>query len=251
MNQSLFDSGKTMASILLLVASSCTILYYTGNIVPSPIRLFELYRTTNDFMGTARSRSTRKYSNDRSSVRSRGASSVGADAEGVGLRAKTSGCGLWHPSVGGQPKTCTNDLDYPLSWNALSRRDKSRLFYSSPRECCMDHFQATANCKIVDNCSEETTSESTTPERSKQYEKFSNNRVVTTSNRTSDLSSTLSRCLQWHPSEEEPGMCTNRQISGNRPWPPSMFRTTHSDCCRDFFKLTTCVLVDDCTTNSS
>ena len=100
-----------------------------------------------------------------------------------------SGCGLWHPSDSSSKTWCvslhtsyqhyccnlcsltcyrlwilfayshhisTNDVNYPLLWNTLSKEDKARLFHKSKTDCCMDHFLETVNCRIIDHCSSTT-----------------------------------------------------------------------------------------------
>lgn len=132
----------------------------------------------------------------------------------------------------------TNDLEYPQSWNSLSRPDKARIFYTSPIDCCMDHFNETANCHIVDYCSEDKSREipaALLPRRhsSKPIPKFNEE----------EPSTAPSNCSQWRPSDEEPGSCTNRHADG---WPTSLFRETQIDCCHDFFHSLSCPIVDVC-----
>lgn len=50
----------------------------------------------------------------------------------------------------------TNDINYPILWNALSKEDKARLFHKRKTDCCMDHFLETVNCRIIDHCSSDT-----------------------------------------------------------------------------------------------
>lgn len=98
-----------------------------------------------------------------------------------------SGCGqFWHPSASSPKTWCvslydehnccnsssymlsylvlfmyshhisTNDINYPILWNALSKEDKARLFHKRKTDCCMDHFLETVNCQIIDHCSSDT-----------------------------------------------------------------------------------------------
>lgn len=138
----------------------------------------------------------------------------------------------------------TNDLDYPSWWNALVRADKNRLFYKSSSDCCMDHFSDDINCQIVDVCEDDDdgitsyAAAATISESSQRDSKISTPSAAATTN--------ISRCNQWVPSKTEPGSCTNQILPDVELWPSSMFRSTPDECCRDFFKLTSCSIVDVC-----
>lgn len=181
------------------------------------------------------------------------------------LRAKAAGCGLWHPAVHVHETTktwyvlvldllknsllhypnalryrqpqqlhSTNDLNYPITWNSLSGSDKNKLFFTSSYNCCIDHFNTTTNCRMVDYCTD-TPSES--PPDIIGGERPSNYDVDATNEMVSEYTS------GWRPSEEEPTSCTNKAIPGTL-WPDFMFRKTHIECCRDFFNLEDCRMLD-------
>ena len=153
-----------------------------------------------------------------------------------------------HASASTLRYNSTNDLDYPSSWNALSRADKKGIFYKSAYDCCLNHFNDDVNCQIVDICDDDDDSTySTTPsafnldsELSLQHDGIPAPSVA------SAITPSIPRCSQWRPSKAEPGSCTNELLPDGERWPLSMFRTSHTDCCRDFFKLSSCSIVDVC-----
>lgn len=170
------------------------------------------------------------------------------DSSRSSFRVRSTGksrCGLWHPSVS-SVKTCTNDLDYPSSWNTLPNEDKAILFYSSYTDCCMDHFSETSECNIVDHCSDDTNEDDAsiavvlTTRRNQDY----STKDVAIIQPDQEPTSPSSSCSQWRPSSDQPGTCTNSQA--DVVWPASMFRSTHSECCKDFFNYSTCSIVDVC-----
>ena len=140
----------------------------------------------------------------------------------------------------------TNDLDYPSSWNTLPNEDKATLFYASYTGCCMDHFRETSECNIVDHCSDDTNEDDasiavvSTTRRNQDY----STKDVAIIQPDQEPTSPSSSCSQWRPSGDQPGTCTNSQA--DVVWPASMFRSTHSECCKDFFNYSTCSMVDVC-----
>ena len=86
------ESGKIMVSLVVLLASSVIVLYQAGS---TTLPLFGIrVGGINDSLV-----SSKGHLRDRTGGRSRGLASTIFEKWGVGLRMRTSGCGLWHPSV--------------------------------------------------------------------------------------------------------------------------------------------------------
>lgn len=105
----------------------------------------------------------------------------------------------------------------------------------------MDYFNETSNCRVLDYCNDE--EDDTLSEKNAIALNVKGDITAATLTEI-PAAATLSKCNQWVPSEEEPGSCTNKQMPST--WPLSMIRATYSECCRDFFGLEKCSVVDVC-----
>lgn len=122
----------------------------------------------------------------------------------------------WHMStVPGALSTCTNDEEYPPSWN--NPYESQYFLFDGPDACCTNVYPG-GSCNVVDSCAPS--------------------------------------CIDdWHPSDENPGACTN---SGTYPeeWGTPLLREhfffpSAHECCSKIYSILDCDILDACTNDKA
>lgn len=110
----------------------------------------------------------------------------------------------------------------------------------------MDHFKEKNNCRVVDKCHDEIPTDAIP--RIAPVQRQQDNGMALYG---ADYENSLGSCNKWRPSEDEPGSCTNERVPPGKRWPESIFRSTHLECCKDFFSMERCSILDVCSSTTS